>query len=75
MALAVLVAISGPQKVSISGPTPSNAPRYGLLPHPNPLDLSALMTPQKATLDNGHAASYPFDVSHLNFNILCLLLL
>jgi hypothetical protein len=24
------------QKVSISGPTTSNAPRYGLLPHPNP---------------------------------------
>jgi hypothetical protein len=36
MALATLVAISGPKKVSISGPTPSNTPRYGLLPHPNP---------------------------------------
>jgi hypothetical protein len=36
MALATLVAISGPKKVSISGPTPSNAPRYGLLPQPNP---------------------------------------
>jgi hypothetical protein len=36
MALPELVAISGPKKVSISGPTPSNAPRYELLPHPNP---------------------------------------
>jgi hypothetical protein len=36
MALATLVPISGPKKVLISGPTPSNAPRYGLLPHPNP---------------------------------------
>ncbi len=31
-----LIAISGPKKVLISEPTPSNAPRYGLLPHPNP---------------------------------------
>ncbi len=31
-----LVHISGPKKVSISGSTPSNAPRYVLLPHPNP---------------------------------------
>jgi hypothetical protein len=36
MALATFVAISGPKKVSISGPTPSNAPCYGLLPHTNP---------------------------------------
>jgi hypothetical protein len=36
MALAKLVPISGPKKVLISGPTPSNAPCYGLLPHPNP---------------------------------------
>ncbi len=36
MALATLIPISGPRKVSISGPTLSNAPRYGLLPHPNP---------------------------------------
>jgi hypothetical protein len=38
MALGVgtLVPISGPKKVSISGPTPSKAPRYGLLPHANP---------------------------------------
>jgi hypothetical protein len=36
MVLATLVAISGPKKVPISRPTPSNAPRYGLLPHPNP---------------------------------------
>jgi hypothetical protein len=28
MALAALVAISGPKKFSISGPTPSNGPRY-----------------------------------------------
>ncbi len=27
---------SGPKKVSISGPTPSNAPRYGLPPIRNP---------------------------------------
>jgi hypothetical protein len=40
MALATLGAISGPKKVSISGPTPSNAPRYGLLLHPpNPYVL------------------------------------
>jgi hypothetical protein len=36
MALGTLGAISGPKEVSISGPTPSDAPRYGLLPHPNP---------------------------------------
>ncbi len=36
MALATLVAISGPKKGKISGPTASNTPRYGLLPHPNP---------------------------------------
>jgi hypothetical protein len=36
MALATLVPISGPKKVSISGLTPSNTPHYGLLPHPNP---------------------------------------
>ncbi len=35
-ALATLVSFSGPQKVLISGPTPSNTARYGLLPHPNP---------------------------------------
>jgi hypothetical protein len=35
MALATLVPVSGPKKVSISEPTPSKAPRYGLLPHPN----------------------------------------
>jgi hypothetical protein len=29
MTLAALVAISGPKKVSISGPTPYNGPRYG----------------------------------------------
>jgi hypothetical protein len=32
MALAALVAISGPKKVSISGPTPSNDPHYGFPP-------------------------------------------
>jgi hypothetical protein len=31
-----LVAISEHKNVSISGPIPSKAPRYGLLPHPNP---------------------------------------
>ncbi len=36
IALGALVAISGPKKVSISGPTPSKGPRYGLLSHPNP---------------------------------------
>ncbi len=37
--------------------------------------FSALMTPpQKATLDNLRDV-YPIYVSHLNFNILCLLLL
>jgi hypothetical protein len=39
MALTTLVPISGPKKVSISGPTPSNASRYGLLPNPNPYVL------------------------------------
>jgi hypothetical protein len=39
MALATLVLILGPKNVSISGPTSSNAPRYGLLPHPNPYVL------------------------------------
>ncbi len=28
--------LDGPKKVKISVPTPSNAPHYGLLPHPNP---------------------------------------
>ncbi len=32
MALAALVAISGPKKVSISGPFPSTGPRYGFPP-------------------------------------------
>ncbi len=36
MALATLIPISGPKKFLISGPTLSNAPRYGLLPYPNP---------------------------------------
>ncbi len=44
IALAALVPISGPKKVSISGPTPSNAPRSGLLPHPNPYVLPHLTT-------------------------------
>jgi hypothetical protein len=35
MALALLDAISGPKKVLISGPTPSNDPRYGYCPHQN----------------------------------------
>jgi hypothetical protein len=35
MALALLDAISGPKKVLISGPTPSNNPRYGYCPHQN----------------------------------------
>jgi hypothetical protein len=33
---AALVAISGPKKARISEPNPSNDPRYGFLPHPNP---------------------------------------
>jgi hypothetical protein len=33
MALASLAAISGPKKVSISGPTPSNGPRNGYCLH------------------------------------------
>jgi hypothetical protein len=36
MELATQVAIWGPKKVSISGPTHANAPRYGLIPCPNP---------------------------------------
>ncbi len=36
MALATLVPISGLKKVSILGLAPSNASRYGLLPHPYP---------------------------------------
>ncbi len=35
MALAALVAISGPKKVSISGPTPYNSPRNGYYPPQN----------------------------------------
>ena len=35
MALAALVVISGPKKVSISGPTPSDGPRYGFPPIQN----------------------------------------
>jgi hypothetical protein len=35
MALAPLVAISGPKKVSISGPTPYNGPRSGYCPPQN----------------------------------------
>jgi hypothetical protein len=35
MALASLVDISGPEKVSISGPTPSNGPRNRSCPHQN----------------------------------------
>ncbi len=39
-------------------------------------DLSALMTPQKeAILDSLSSLEYPIDISHLNFNTLCLLLL
>ncbi len=37
-------------------------------------DWSALMTPQKAILDS-FVDLYPIDVSNLNFNILCMLLL
>ncbi len=41
-------------------------------------DWSALMTPQKATLDSKRIHfldSYPLDVSHVSYNFLCLLLL
>jgi hypothetical protein len=37
-------------------------------------DWSALMTPQKAILDSLSTFEYPSDISHLSFNILCLLL-
>ncbi len=42
------------------------------------LDWNALMAPQKAILETAcvhFLDSYPIDVSHLRFSILCLLLL
>ncbi len=49
LALALLVAISGPKKVLISGTTPSNCPRNGCSLHQNHLSYS-LQTFLKETL-------------------------